>query len=127
MIPYTAYKLIHLFGGFLMITSLGAICGLTIAASGETAGTAWIRARKLAGIGHGLALLIILVGGFGALARLGLGGIPIFVWIKLGIWLVLGAAPALIRRHPETATAMLFAVPVIAALAAAMAIFKVGS
>jgi len=127
MIPYHAYKLAHIFGGFLMITSLGAICGLTIAAGSETASAAWIRARKLAGIGHGVALLVILVGGFGALARLGLGGIPVFVWIKVGIWLVLGAAPALIRRRPETATAMLFAVPVIAALAAAMAIFKVSS
>jgi len=127
MISYHAYKLIHIFGGFLMIASLGAICGLAIAADGETAGTAWTRARKLAGIGHGVALLLILVAGFGVLARLGLGGIPVFVWIKIVIWLLLGATPALVRRQPQMATAILFAVPVVSAIAAAMAIFKVGS
>ena len=127
MISYQAYKFFHLFGGFLMVVSLGAICALTIAAGGEAANATWTRARKLAGALHGVALLIILVAGFGVLARLDLGGIPVWVWVKLGIWLVLGAAPALVRRQPATATPVLIAVPCLAALAAAMAIFQIGS
>lgn len=50
-------------------------------------------------IGHGLALLFILVSGFGLAARMGLvRGLPTWVYIKLGVWFVLGAAFAIAKR-----------------------------
>ena len=126
MVSYSAYKLIHLFGGFLLITSLGAICGLSLATA-ESAGTASMaRLRKLAGMGHGIALLLILVGGFGALARLELGGLPGWIYLKLAVWLLLGATPIVLRRKPDSSRLMMVVIPVLAAAAAFLAIFHPG-
>ena len=59
------------------------------------------RARKLAGMTHGIALLLILFTGFGMIAKLGLG-FPLWVWVKLVvIWLVIGAST---RPHSPPAT-----------------------
>lgn len=55
--------------------------------------------KKSFSIGHGVGLLIILVSGFGLLARLGLvQGFPSWVWVKLGVWLVVGAVFAIAKR-----------------------------
>jgi len=45
-------------------------------------------------------LFLILLGGFGMLARLGLG-LPGWAIIKLLIWVALGAMTALINRQPK--------------------------
>ena len=66
---YFFYKILHLFAVILLFTSLG-----TLAAAGSGAAG---RLRRLAGVAHGVAMAIILVAGFGLLARLGLfGSIP---------------------------------------------------
>lgn len=51
----------------------------------------------------GISALIMLVGGFGALARLGYGFQP-WVVVKLVCWLGLAALPALAYRKPEMAS-----------------------
>ncbi len=83
--------------------------------------------RKWVAITHGIGLLIVLVAGFGLLARLGIshgGDWPIWVWMKLGIWLVLGAMTALIGRNPRHARFFWVGIPILAALAAYLGINK---
>lgn len=49
---------------------------------------------------HGIGLVISLVSGFGMLAKLGImGSMPTWVWIKIGLWLVLGFLPVLAKRR----------------------------
>jgi hypothetical protein len=121
MISYATYKVIHILGMLFVFTSLGAL----MLASRE--GVERGNGRKLAGLTHGIALLVVLAAGFGTLARLGLanpGGWPAWVWIKLLIWLVLGGIIVLIRRAPQLGTLLWWLLPLLGGIAAWAAIFK---
>lgn len=123
MVPYAAYKVLHLFGIFLLFVALG---GLTLhAVNGGTKETN--RSRKLVAITHGLALFLVLLGGFGLLARIGVihgTSWPGWVWGKLTVWFLLGAALILPYRKPEWTRALWFALPVLGGVAAYLAIYK---
>jgi len=83
--------------------------------------------RKWVAVTHGIGLLIALVGGFGLLARLGIShgaDWPLWVWIKLGIWLVFGGMTALIGRNPRHVGLFWVLIPVLAVTAAYLAINK---
>lgn len=122
MIPYAAYKVIHLLGMFLLFTILGGI-SLHVLNGGTRESNV---GRKLAGALHGVALFVILLGGFGMLARLGMvqGSFPGWIWAKLTIWVLLGAFGTLPYRKPGLAKAFLFIVPLMGALAAWFALYK---
>lgn len=48
---------------------------------------------------HGIALVIMLVTGFGMLAKLHIfSPMPVWVMIKIAMWLLLGALPTLAKR-----------------------------
>ncbi|MDH3402075.1 MAG: hypothetical protein OES32_09415 [Acidobacteriota bacterium] len=116
---YGAYKVLHLFAVILTFSILG---GLALhAANGGDAGSN--RQRKLTGALHGMGLVLILVSGFGTVARLGLG-LSGWVWGKLAIWLVLGAAAMAFKRAPGLATALLWLLPVLGGVAAWLAVYK---
>jgi hypothetical protein len=111
------YRVLHVIGIILLFTSLGAL-----AAVGASADH---RLRKLAAIAHGVAVAVILVAGFGLLARLKMfGGFPVWVWLKLGIWFVLAMAVVPLRRKPEWSAALWLAMPVLGAVAAWLAVYK---
>ncbi len=120
MIPYAAYKVMHILGVIFLFLSLGAYMMLS--------SNQMKNGRKLAGITHGIAVFIILLGGFGLLARLGFSSIstwPLWIWIKLAIWLILTVIIILIKRKPELRTLLWFTIPILGGLAAYMAIYKV--
>ena len=121
MISYPVYKIVHLLGIFLLIVALG---GISIhAANGGTRSES--TTRRLTAILHGLGALIILVSGFGLLARLGItGGLPAWIWAKLVIWLLLSAAIALPYRRPDWGKPLAVILPLLAVLAAYFALFK---
>lgn len=105
---FAAYKVIHILGILFVFAALGAL--LLASRDGVERGGG----RKLAGMTHGIALLVVLVAGFGALARLGLsnpGAWPLWVWIKALIWLVLGGITVLIRRAPQLNTLLWWLLP----------------
>ena len=84
--------------------------------------------RKLLALTHGIAVIVILVAGFGLLARLGFSAFqswPLWVWVKLTIWLILALMVILIRRVPELKISLWFIIPILGVIAAYMAIFKV--
>ena len=121
MISFAAYKVVHILGVLFVFASLGAL----ILASRD--GTWDGRGRKLAGMTHGIALLVVLIAGFGAMARLGMGNPghwPLWVWIKALIWLVLGGIIVLIRRAPQLSTLLWWLLPLLGAVAAWAAIYK---
>jgi heme A synthase len=114
---YEFYKIAHVTAALLLFTSLG-----TLAA---TAGSKSGRFAKLAGIAHGVALTVILVAGFGLLARLNLmAAIPIWVWLKMSVWLALALILLPLRRKPEWAAALWILIPILGGFAAWAAIWK---
>ena len=117
-----AYRVIHIFSMMLMFTALG---GLLLASQARVQTDA---GRKLAGMLHGIALILILVSGFGALARLGFSNPaswPTWVWLKALIWLVFGGIIVLIRRVPRFAPLLWWALPLLGAVAAYLALSNV--
>lgn len=119
---YGIYKLIHLLGIFTLITALAA-AGWHTLRGGTRADNPH---RRLLGITHGVSLFLILLGGFGMLARLGIvqGGLPGWIWAKLAIWIVLGGALTLAARGRTTAAAVVIGVPLLAVAAGAIALYK---
>lgn len=120
---YNIYKVIHIFGIALAFTAVG---GLNVAVlNGAT--KASNAARKLISALHGTALFLLLLGGFGMLARLGLiqgHSFPGWLWAKIVIWLLLGGLVAIPYRKPELAKPLFVITPVLAAIAAWLAIYK---
>lgn len=120
MIPYETYKVLHILGVIFLFLSLGAYLML--------ASNKMEKGRKLAGITHGIAALIILLGGFGLLARLefiSISSWPLWIWIKLAIWLILAVIIVLIKKIPELRTLLWFIIPILGGIAAFMAIYKI--
>jgi|JI10StandDraft_1071094.scaffolds.fasta_scaffold473095_2 hypothetical protein len=122
MISYSIYKLIHLLGIFLVIGSLSGIAYFT--ANGGTKATN--RLKAWSGSLHGIGLFLILLAGFGMLARLKIMGFPWPGWVfaKVGIWLILGGLIALASRKPLFAKILWFAIPFLGVLSAYFAIIK---
>ena len=115
--PLVFYKLLHILGLLMLFAAMG---GAVITAA--TADRSW---KKLHGAMHGIGAFLLLLGGFGMLARLEImASWPGWVWGKLGIWVVLGAAPFLLRKAPEKAKGFLFAAIVLGFVAAYLALYK---
>lgn len=118
---FAAYKVIHILAVLFVFASLGAL--MLAAREGVERGNG----RKLAGMTHGIALLLVLVAGFGALARLGLSNPaawPMWVWIKALVWLVLGGVIVLIRRSPQLGTLLWWLIPLLGGIATWAAVYK---
>ena len=113
MLSYHAYKLIHLIGVFLLLISLG---GQLVRADSS----AW---RKYLKISHGIGLLLLLIAGFGLLARLGIGW-PLWIQLKILVWVTLGFMPMLLRRVPSSAKIFWWVVLGFTTFAAYLANFK---
>ncbi len=113
---YEFYKVLHLAGLVTLFTSLGA---LAFVPSDR---------RKPLMMLHGISTVVMLVAGFGLLARLGLmGNLGPWVYGKLAIWIVMGASPVVLRRKPEMALTLLLVSIALGALAAGLAIYKPGA
>lgn len=117
MIPYAAYKTIHYLGIFTLVTALTAT--LARSAQGGAEPDPW---RKRLAIAHGAALFLILLGGFGMLAKLG-RGFPGWAMAKVGIWLAAGGLIGL-RKSAAWSARGLVLLPLLAALAGWIAYVK---
>jgi hypothetical protein len=103
MLSFTFYKLLHLLGVFLLLFALGSSFGFLERSQGTT-GEAPLpkdpKRRKIF-ITHGIALFLILLSGFGMLARLGVHSpLPGWVFGKLVIWGFFALALSLAYRIP---------------------------
>ena len=53
-------------------------------------------------------------------------GWPLWIWLKLAIWVVFGAATVVARRASDKAVWLLFLLPVLGAVSAWLALYQVG-
>ena len=89
---YAIYKLLHVVGLMLLFLGMG---GMLLGARAEPD-----RAPRRTAVLHGVGLFVMLLGGFGMMARLGIDWPwPGWLFAKLGVWLVIGALPVLVRRQ----------------------------
>jgi hypothetical protein len=126
MISYELYKVIHLVGVLVLFSVLGG--AMVHAINGGT--PASNAARRSITLLHGTGLLVILIAGFGLVARLDLlrGGVPGWVIGKLVIWLLAGILLTVPRRRPALARPILLVgLPILAAAAAWLAVYKPGN
>jgi hypothetical protein len=121
MISYSVYKIVHFVGIFMVFLSLGGVTMHVINGGGKS--HSW---RKSAAITHGLGLVLVLIGGFGLLARLGIvqGGLPGWVIAKLVIWVTFGAMLSLIIRKKSLARPIWFVLLILGGTAAYLAGYK---
>jgi hypothetical protein len=117
LLSFAVYKVVHFLGIFMLVTALAA----TLARSAKE-GLNSDPLQKRLGLVHGVALLLILVGGFGMLARLD-AGFPGWAIAKMVIWIVFGGMINL-RKNPSMATWGLVVIPILAALAGWIAFAK---
>lgn len=120
---YEFYKALHILGIALLFISLGGLAGHAL--NGGTKETN--KGRGLMVASHGIGLLLILVAGFGMLAKLGMmspGSWGGWVHAKITLWIALGAAVALVYRGPALARALWVVVPILAAMAGWLALTK---
>jgi uncharacterized membrane protein len=119
---YAVYKLMHFLGIFMLITALAAT-SMHVLRGGNRTDNPY---RRVLGAVHGIAAALILTGGFGMLARMGVmhGGLPNWIYVKLGIWVAFAAAMIVPYRGQPYARALLIAVPVLAVAAGAVALYK---
>jgi len=114
MIDLNTYKLFHLIGLMLLFFSFGGILTTTYAGVELPK-----KAKTLAMATHGLGLLLLILAGFGMLARLGLAkDIPNWVYSKILLWLILGGAIALLKRKADLAWTMLISLIILGGTAA---------
>ena len=118
---YAFYKIVHVFGIAMMLIALG---GVFVHAANESDKRANV-VRKAVLILHGIGSILVLVAGFGLLAKLGeVSGFPSWLWPKLIIWLVLSGLVAVPYRSRSLAKVLLFLTPLLVLLAAFFAVQK---
>jgi uncharacterized membrane protein SirB2 len=123
MLSFTTYKLIHLLGIAGILVVLGSVC---IQASNGLQRDQ-NRFGKLLSIIHGVGSFLILLSGFGMLAKLAQDGgsaVPPWVWPKLGVWLLLSLAIGVPYRRPRWAIGIALALPLLVVFAAFFALYK---
>lgn len=84
----TTYKVIHLAAVIILFGALGA--GIYAPSNKNS---------KLAGILHGISLLLILVSGFGLVAKIWGNQFHWWTYAKIVIWLLLGGSYALAKKR----------------------------
>jgi hypothetical protein len=123
MISHQFYNVVHIVGLVLLMAALGGITLTAEATDVRPSG----RTRRLVLVLHGVGAFLVLLGGFGMLARLGIvrgSTWPGWVWVKMGVWVTLLIAAFVPYRFPGTARFILLLLPILGGLAAYMAIYK---
>lgn len=117
------YEVLHILGIALVFMALGGVA--IHAANGGSRSTSNTRGLVM-GL-HGLGSLLILLGGFGMLARIGFqhgAGFPGWLWGKIAMWLVVTLVIVLPYRKPSLARPVFIFTPLAAAFAVYLALYK---
>jgi hypothetical protein len=109
MFSYEFYKILHLAGIILVFTSVGGF--LTLSSTQP-------KYNKLVSMLHGIGLLVMLVSGFGIIAKLQIG-FPNWVLVKIVLWLVIASLLVVAKKRifpPAGAVSMAILIGIIMAL-----------
>jgi hypothetical protein len=105
------YHILHLVGLILVFVGFGGL----LSSDGARKAMKW----------HGIGLVVSLVSGFGMLAKMGImGSMPVWVWIKIALWLVLGFLPVLSKRRVLSAPVVVLIAMVVGAVLAYLGYMK---
>ncbi|ADE54326.1 hypothetical protein [Coraliomargarita akajimensis] len=96
MPPYI-YHILHVVGILMVFMGYGALLARSLAKSENKS------VKKLGSITSGIGLILILVAGFGLIAKMGYSMTTPWILVKLVVWLILGGLIALINRLPGLA------------------------
>jgi len=111
------YKVLHIIGILMLFLSIGgAIIRASIDQKTE-------KLEKFVLMNHGIALIIIVIAGFGMLAKLGMVFTG-WVVVKIIIWLLMGALILPIKKMPEKRAVWWFTALILGGIAAFMALYK---
>jgi hypothetical protein len=118
---YEFYKVLHITGIFMVISAIGAHL-----LNGLMGGSKQFAGKKFIGIMHGVGLLVAFVAGFGLMARLGMmgGGWPMWITLKLVIWLFLGVVILIPRYKPSWTRGVWIVIIAVGAFAVYLARYK---
>ncbi|MBC7660313.1 MAG: hypothetical protein H7249_11465 [Chitinophagaceae bacterium] len=116
------YKMVHFFGIFMVFSALGGqiIQSLNGGDARQLPGRKWIA------MFHGIGLLLVLVAGFGMIAKLHLGFSQPWVIGKLLVWVALGGVGAIAARKRNLAGPIWILVLLLGLTAAYLGHFKPG-
>jgi hypothetical protein len=122
MFPRNFYLVMHIMGIVFLFTAMGGVA--VHAANGGTRKAS--NTRTLVAVLHGLGAVMILTGGFGMMARLGMMGqsFPGWLLVKLFIWVLLSGIILLPYRSASLAKPFFVGLPLLAGVAAYMALYK---
>ena len=108
------YQVLHIVGISMVFLGYGALLARSMAAPEN------VSVRKLGSITSGIGLLLILVAGFGLVAKLGYNYTENWILVKFVIWLLLGGLIVLINRKPQLAMLLWCVLIALSAIAAIM-------
>ncbi len=122
MFPRDLYEIIHVIGIAMLLAAMGGVA-VHAANGGTKANTS---TRGIVGTVFGLGSFLVLLGGFGMLARLGMvrGMWPGWLIGKLAIWFVVSAVVLIPYRKPALAKPFLIIMPLLVGLAVYFALYK---
>ena len=121
MLSYEVYKIVHLIGIFMIMISLGGVAAYAIN-GGDKANNVF---RKGLGITHGIGLVLVLVAGFGLLARIQIHWPwPGWVFVKAAIWLIFAVLSAVAYRMGNKGRSLWYMMILLGAIAAYVAVLK---
>ncbi len=118
MLSYQVYKILHLvslFGVFMFLGSLDV--------HRMNGGDKEFPARRWVMLSFGVFMFLAIVGGFGLLARLEIG-MPVWVFARFTLWLVVGASMSVFLRKPEWSKLNWFVLLLLGATGAYLASYK---
>ncbi len=112
---YAFFMILHLFGVFMVLVSLGGLIVLGVVEDSQR--------RKLAAMTNGIGLVVVFIGGFGLMGLLQLGW-PGWILVKIVIWLLFAVMMVLARRLPQLGKVLWWGSLLLAGFAAYLANLK---
>lgn len=114
------YKLLHVLGILMLFSGLVGLWGTYASGSAPNKFL-----RVALSITHGIGMLLLMISGFGLAAKLGLtSGLPLWLYLKMAIWLALGGSMVLAKRKALWGPRLIGLWVTLGGLAAYLALFK---
>ena len=119
---FLVYKVLHLAAIAGVAASVGALAFLAVGGGDKDSAPH----RALAFATHGVSMLLLLVTGFGMVARLGSSFASPWIWGKLALWLIVGSLIRMATKSASFGKVVWALVPLLIAIAGFLALHKPG-
>lgn len=121
MFSYELYSFLHIFGVIILFYGVGGLVTHLLQGGSKES----LQCRKCIGIHHGVALVMILVSGFGMMARMHYSfGDNKWLFVKIACWLIMGGFTALAYKRIIPTNWLWWVGLSIAGTAVTMVVFK---